>query len=101
MVEPDDITLFDFERNFDILYWRNAFREHWIISVYLSAIYLVLVFGGVFLMKHRKPFKLNGLLTAWNVGLSTMSILAFYRSVPEVMNNLLGENGMYHSVCEW
>lgn len=101
VVEPDYITLTDFERNFDIAYWRKMFHENWIVSVYLSAIYLVLVFTGSFLMKHRKPFKLNGVLTVWNIGLSIMSIWAVYRVSPEWIHHMSGENGFYYSVCEW
>lgn len=101
VVEPDYITLTDFERSFDIMYWRKAFRENWTISVYLSAIYLVLAFGGAYLMKNRKPFKLNGILTVWNIGLGIMSIWAFSRTIPEFWDHLSGENGLYHTVCEW
>ncbi|KAJ6634798.1 Elongation of very long chain fatty acids protein 6 [Pseudolycoriella hygida] len=101
VVEPDYISLTDYERNFDMIYWRKFFREHWMISVYLSVIYLVLAFGGAYLMKNRKPFKLNGILTVWNIGLSIMSIWAFCRAFPEGFNHLLNENGFYYTVCEW
>lgn len=101
LAEPDYITLTDFERNFDVMYWRKIWSEYWVISVYLSAIYLALVFGGVFLMKSRKPFKLNGLLTIWNIVLSIISIWIFYRMAPEFVHNLFGENGLYYTICEW
>jgi len=101
LIEPDYISLADFERNFDLMYWRKLFRENWIVSVYLSVIYIVFVFGGVVLMKQRKPFKLNGVLTVWNIGLSALSICASYRIAPEFFNTLFSENGIHYSVCEW
>lgn len=101
MYEPDYLTLTNFERNFDIMYWRKILQENWSISVYLSAIYLAFVFGGYYLMKSRKPFKLNGILIIWNIGLSVLSMWSFYRMVPEFAHNLSSENGFHHSICEW
>lgn len=101
LTEPDYITITDFERDFDLLYWRKVFGDYWIISVYAAAIYVVLVFGGRAVMKSRQPFKLNGLLTVWNVGLAAMSIWAFSRCLPEFIHILLGENGFHNSICEW
>lgn len=101
MIEPDFITLTDYERNFDIIFWRKTFRQIWTVSVYASVAYLVLIFGGAFLMRNRKPYKLSGLLAVWNIVLSIMSIWAFYRTLPEFTSHLSGENGLYHTVCEW
>lgn len=101
LIEPDYMTVADFERNFDFLYWRKTFREYWVISAYLSVLYLVVVFGGISLMKSRKPFKVDRLLTLWNIGLTIMSIWAFVRTTPEFLHNLSRENGLYHSTCEW
>ncbi len=101
IVELDFINLTGFERNFDMMYWRQTMRERWTLSIYCATLYLVLVFGGAYLMRTRKPFKLNGLLAVWNVMLSVMSITALVRSLPEFTNRLSSENGLYHSVCEW
>lgn len=101
MIEPDYITLTDYERNFDPVYWRMTIRDNFMVSVYLAALYLVLAFGGAYLMKNRKPFQLNGMLTVWNILLSIMSIWAFSRSVPEFMDHLTSGNGLYYTVCEW
>lgn len=101
LTEPDYITIADYERNFDLSHWRKVFGEYWVASVYFSAIYVVFVFGGIFLMKQRPPFKLNRLLTVWNVGLAVMSVWAFSRCLPEFLHILLGENGFHNSICEW
>jgi elongation of very long chain fatty acids protein 6 len=50
-------------------------------------------------MKDRKPFKLKGLLGAWNIALATFSFLAFVRTLPEHLVVLMQPNGFHHSVC--
>lgn len=52
-------------------------------------------------MQERQPFKLNKLLTIWNVGLAAMSMWAFSRCLPEFLHILLNKNGFHNSVCEW
>lgn len=102
LTEPDYITLAEYERNFELTYWRQFFGNgYWVASIYFSAIYVVCVFGGTVLMQNRQPFKLNGLLTAWNVGLAVMSTWAFSRCLPEFIHILIGENGFHNSICEW
>jgi elongation of very long chain fatty acids protein 6 len=101
LTEPDYITVTNFEREFDLLYWRKQFGNYWVISAYAAAIYVVLVFGGRALMSSRQPFKLNGLLTVWNIALAAMSIWAFSRCLPEFLHVLFGKNGFHNSICEW
>lgn len=101
LVEPSYLTLTDYERNFPLTYWRNVFGDYWQISAYASVVYVTLVFGTKFYMRNRAPFKLNGLLTAWNIGLAIMSIYAFLRVAPEFFRVLLGTNGFHNSICEW
>lgn len=98
---PSYMTLTSYEKDFDLTYWRKVFGEYWIISAYAAALYVVLVFGGRAYMKNRPAFKLNGLLTVWNVGLAIMSIYAFSRVAPEFFRVLLGKNGFHNSICEW
>lgn len=52
-------------------------------------------------MKNRQPFKLNGLLTVWNIALAVMSVWAFSRCLPEFVHILTGTNGFHNSICEW
>lgn len=99
--EPSYLTLASYERNFDLTHWRKVFGEYWQISAYTSAIYVFLLFGGRWAMRNRAPFKLNGLLTVWNIGLAAMSIYAFLRVAPEFLRVLLGKNGFHNSICEW
>lgn len=102
LTEPDYLTITQFERNFDLTYWRTFFGDgNWVASAYFSAIYVICVFGGRIVMQQRQPFKLNGLLTIWNVALAAMSIWAFLRCVPEFLHILSGKNGFHNSICEW
>jgi len=84
-----------------LTYWRQVFGQWWHLSAYAAAIYVVLVFAGRYLMSSRAPFKLNRLLTVWNIALASMSIYAFARVAPEFFNVLLGPNGFHNSICEW
>lgn len=102
LTEPDYLTVTDYERNFDLTYWRKLFGDgYWKASVYLSVIYVISVFGGIALMRNRQPFKLNGLLTVWNIALAVMSVWAFSRCLPEFVHIMIGKNGFHNSICEW
>ncbi|CAL8140373.1 unnamed protein product [Orchesella dallaii] len=95
------LKLFDYEKNFPLTYWRQVFGDYWTISAYTSALYVILLFGGRWYMSSRAPFKLNKLLTIWNVGLAIMSIYAFCRVAPEFIFVMLGKNGFHNTICEW
>jgi hypothetical protein len=95
------VTLSWYERDFPLTYWRGVFGDWWWLSAYFSVAYVVLVFGGRLLMRNRQPFKLNGILTLWNIALATMSIYAWLRVAPEFFHVLFGKNGFHNSICEW
>lgn len=102
LTEPDYLTITQFERDFNLTQWRLYFGDgNWVASLYISAIYVVCVFGGEVVMKQKEAFKLNRLLTIWNVALAAMSVWAFLRCAPEFLHTLLGENGFHNSICEW
>jgi len=102
LVEPSfGMKLASYERDFPLTYWRQVFGDYWSISAYTSALYVLLLFGGRWYMSHRAPFKLNKVLTVWNVGLAIMSIYAFCRVAPEFIFVMLGKNGFHNTICEW
>jgi elongation of very long chain fatty acids protein 6 len=98
---PSYITLAPYESNFPLTYWRQVFGEWWHLSGYFAAIYVILVFSGRYLMSSRPAYKLNKLLTVWNIALAAMSIYAFARVSPEFFHVLFGQNGFHNSICEW
>jgi len=99
--EPSYLTLTPYERSFPLDHWRSVFATWGHLSLYMSAAYFVLVFSGRYIMSNRAPFKLNRLLTVWNILLAAMSSYACARIAPEFFHVLLGPNGFHNSICEW
>jgi len=91
-------SVWDFER-IDLKWWRTLFKDYWWTSLYISAVYLVLVFWGQSLMKDRRPFNLRGPLFLWNLGLAIFSIIGTARSIPEFYQIFTKENPIYNLVC--
>jgi elongation of very long chain fatty acids protein 6 len=73
--------------------------SHWHYSFTFTAAYLSSIVIGQFLMRDRKPFSLRGPLTLWNSALAIFSIAATLRTLPELIMILIGQNGIYNSVC--
>jgi len=67
-------------------------------TVIALAAYYIIIFGGRELMKHRKPFVLNGPFMVHNLYLTIISgsLLALFieQLLPEVVRN-----GVFHAVC--
>lgn len=73
--------------------------ENWIASVYISILYVVLIFVGQRWMKNREPFELKNAGLLWNFGMGVMCFMGFYRALPEVIYVATGPNGIYRSLC--
>jgi len=88
----------EWERNWEIT-WEIDFcyqtvRE----AVLLCAAYLVVCFGGRWIMRDRKPFDLRTPLALWNLFLATFSFMGSVRTVPFLLNTIY-RRGVYNSVC--
>lgn len=70
----------------------------WTVSLYASAIYLVLVFQGRRWMQSRKPYELRKPLVLWNIGLAVFSILGTASVLPSVLKSLF-TYGIDYTVC--
>lgn len=70
----------------------------WTVSLYASAIYLVLVFQGRRWMQTRKPYNLRKPLVLWNIGLAVFSVLGTAAVSPSVLNSLFSY-GINYTVC--
>ena len=70
----------------------------WSVCLYVTAIYLLLVFQGRRWMKHRKPFKLRRPLFLWNVGLAVFSIFGTAAVLPSVLHSFY-YYGVDYTVC--
>lgn len=89
---------FGFETSFDyenILKWHE---KNWTISVYISIIYLILVFVGSSWMKSRPAFGLRLPLTIWSWCLAIFSIFGVLRIVPPWIHSYQNK-GWSASLC--
>jgi elongation of very long chain fatty acids protein 6 len=99
--EPEYMTTYEFEKNFDLDAWRKWMSHNWNFSVYASIAYVIFIFGTKFVMRNRQPYRFTGLLTTWNAILAVFFTVAFLRTLPEFINIMAGKNGFHNSVCEW
>lgn len=95
---PNYSYTFKFEDDFMHLETRKWMIQNWTIAFYYVGVYMVLVFGGQYLMQSRQRFELKGVLSVWNTVLAAFSIMGACRTVPEFLHSLT-HYGLYHSVC--
>jgi elongation of very long chain fatty acids protein 6 len=95
---PNYSYVFNFESDFIHLNTRKWMIENWTVGFYYVGIYMILIFGGQYLMQNRPRFELRGVLSLWNTALATFSIMGAMRTVPEFITTLT-HHGLYHSVC--
>ncbi|XP_038052974.1 elongation of very long chain fatty acids protein 6-like [Patiria miniata] len=96
-IQPAD--RFTFEENFDVDSWVAWVKDHRALSLYVAAVYVLLVFSGRRWMEHRQPYRLKVLLILWNVLLGGFSLFGVWRSVP-VLATALYYNGWHSTVCD-
>ena len=97
-VKPSSLFAFSFEENFDSLAARKWMQHNWTSAFWLSAVYLIFIFGGQKIMKTRPRFELRTPLVIWNLTLSVFSALGALRAIPEFIF-ILKTYGFYASVC--
>lgn len=95
---PNYSYIFNFESDFIHYETRRWMTENWTNGFYYVGAYMVLIFGGQYLMQNRPRFELRGVLTLWNTALAVFSIMGACRTVPEILHTLTHQ-GLYHSVC--
>lgn len=91
--------MFSFESNFEPETGRKWMTENWTNGFYYTGIYVILIFGGQYLMKNRPRFELNGALVIWNTLLAAFSIVGACRTLPQFWY-FLRNYGLQHSVCD-
>ncbi|XP_018319498.1 elongation of very long chain fatty acids protein 6 [Agrilus planipennis] len=95
---PNYSYVFNFENDFIHQDTRTWMVKNWTLGFYYVGAYMVLIFGGQYLMQNRKRFELRGVLSLWNTSLAVFSIMGACRTVPEFLH-ILTHHGLYHSVC--
>eukprot|EP00096_Caligus_rogercresseyi_P008951 TRINITY_DN2941_c0_g1_i4.p1 TRINITY_DN2941_c0_g1~~TRINITY_DN2941_c0_g1_i4.p1 ORF type:complete len:329 (+),score=65.82 TRINITY_DN2941_c0_g1_i4:280-1266(+) len=98
---PNYSYVFAFEKDFEHGEVREWMGANWRRVVLLaSSLYMILIFGGRYLMSHRERYEVRSLLTAWNVFLALFSLMGFSRTLPELFHVLnLSPPGLYTSLC--
>ena len=86
------------ESRFDMKKVSPWLEENWTLSIYISAVYVALVFLGKRWMRDRPAYSLRRPLAMWNTGLMVFSVLGFLALFPPVARSVI-QNGFLHSVC--
>ena len=86
------------ESRFDTKKVSAWLEENWTLSIYISAVYVALVFLGKRWMRDRPAYSLRRPLAMWNTGLMVFSVLGFLTVFPPIARSVL-QNGFLHSVC--
>lgn len=95
---PEYMTVYEWE-NVELSVLRKWVGKNWKLSVYASAIYVVLIYCGQSWMKNRPAYDLRKWLTSWNIILAIFSLIGFLRTFPELFHVLSQPYGFYTSVC--
>ena len=60
-------------------------EKYWVVSVYCSIIYMILIYLGRQWMKNRAPFSLRKPLILWNTGLAIFSFCGTTAVLPNLL----------------
>lgn len=89
---------FEFEEKFHRDYHRERLYNNWHIAIYVSLVYVFIIFFGRYLMSKREPFSLRGPMALWNFSLALFSLCGTIRCLPEFIH-ILANEGMQQSYC--
>jgi len=73
--------------------------QHFYLTLQVSTVYVMVVFGTKYLMKNRQPFNLFVPLNAWNLFLAVFSIMGMINTTPEFFGTLFNA-GFQNSYCK-
>ena len=90
---------FEFEASFDPQPHFQWFRQNWTLSLWVSALYVMLVFGAKRYMRDRKKFDLRKPLVVWSSILAVFSILGTLGTAPDLLYQLQ-HRSIQSSVCD-
>lgn len=74
-------------------------QDYWQMSILISVIYVLGIFGGRHLMESRPKYELRIPLIVWNLFLAVFSILGAIRVWPEFFHGLT-QHGVVYTVCD-
>ena len=86
------------DREFDLDHTAGWTYKYLYVPPTVSAIYLILVFGGRKWMENREAFKLRRPLTLWNLSLAVFSIMGMCIMLPPAIYSAFTDGAVY-AVC--
>nr|WPC85592.1 elongation of very long chain fatty acids protein 3/6 [Hediste diversicolor] len=90
--------VFGFERDFDEESFMQWMLHNWTLCFWYSALYVIIIFGGKYLMEKRPKFDLRPALALWSAILGLFSIMGAARTLPEMVY-VIEKYGFTYSVC--
>ena len=96
--EFNQTPIIAWERDFNEEVFFQWINRNWSLSLWYSAVYVVIVFGGRYYMQKRPPFEIRPALAMWSSILGVFSIIGALRTVPETVYVINRYNWEY-SVC--
>jgi len=96
---PSYMSVWPIEFSFQLAPWKIWFHSNWALSMYLSLVYLLIIFSVQLCMQVRKPFSLRQPLLYWNLFLAGFSILGTFRTAPELFHVFQTQSPWYTSIC--
>ncbi|XP_067938765.1 very long chain fatty acid elongase 6-like [Watersipora subatra] len=91
-------SAFDFEKTVLTQDMLNFITNNYKLSVWASAVYVVVIFGGRWIMDRKDKFGLNYALALWSGMLAIFSVIGTARMWPEMLH-VLQHEGFYSSAC--
>ena len=87
------------EYRFDVQRCLSWMTRNWSLSLYISALYLLLLFLGRRWMEGRRPYDLRRALVMWNTGQAAFSVFGTIGITPCLIS-ILYNKGIVESVCD-
>ncbi|XP_071748021.1 very long chain fatty acid elongase 6 isoform X2 [Lepeophtheirus salmonis] len=81
---------------------KDWMEQNWSrVCLLASSVYMIIIFGGQYIMSARERFEMQNVLTFWNIFLALFSLMGFSRTLPELFHVLFSSrgDGLYHSLC--
>ena len=86
------------EEDFDEIAALEWINRNWTLGLWFSAVYVILVFGGKYLMNNKPAFELRSVLAVCSASDAAFSILGTARTLPELLY-VVDKYGWKYSVC--
>ncbi|BFZ17931.1 hypothetical protein BsWGS_20970 [Bradybaena similaris] len=96
--EHNYTIVFQFEKEWREQKFLKYMLERWTDCFLYSALYVIVVFGGQLLMRHRQRYELRSFLALWSGVLGLFSIAGAIRTWPEMISAITNHSLQY-SVC--